>query len=111
MTKRRLCGALLGTLLLALVLGGPGSTAAPGTPEEAIWQDAERFLAGQCDQQGGRIGSHISTANVARDLDALRQVVGPPCSRADDAVDNYLPTSVPPPSGTTCNQDFTPFAD
>jgi hypothetical protein len=40
MTKRRLCGALLGTLLLALVLGGPGSTAAPGTPEEAIWQDA-----------------------------------------------------------------------
>ncbi len=44
--------------------------------EEAIWQDADRFLTGQCDQRGGRIASHISTANVARDLDALRQAVG-----------------------------------
>ncbi len=29
---------------------------------------------------------------------------------ADNAVDSYLLTSVPPPSGTTCNQDVTPFA-
>lgn len=44
--------------------------------EEAIWEDADRFLTAQCDQRGGRIASHISTANVARDLDALRQAVG-----------------------------------
>ena len=29
---------------------------------------------------------------------------------ADNAIDSYLLTSVPPPSGTTCNQDVTPFA-
>ena len=44
--------------------------------EEAIWQNADRFLTAQCDQRGGRMASHISTANVARDLDALRQAVG-----------------------------------
>src|SRR6478735_1177094 len=44
--------------------------------EEAIWQSADRFLTGECDQRGGRIASHISTANVARDLDSLRKAVG-----------------------------------
>ena len=44
--------------------------------EEAIWQSADRFLTGECDQRGGRIASHISTANVARDLDSLREAVG-----------------------------------
>jgi pimeloyl-ACP methyl ester carboxylesterase len=44
--------------------------------EETIWADADRFLVGSCDQRGGRIASHISTANVARDLDLLRQAVG-----------------------------------
>src|SRR6185436_20934703 len=28
------------------------------------------------DRRGGRIGSHMSTANVARDLDSLRKAVG-----------------------------------
>jgi hypothetical protein len=29
---------------------------------------------------------------------------------ADQAISTYLLTSVPPPSGTECGQDFTPFA-
>ncbi len=29
---------------------------------------------------------------------------------ADDAVNTYLLTSVPPPAGKVCNQDVTPFA-
>jgi pimeloyl-ACP methyl ester carboxylesterase len=49
----------------------------PSTPaEEEIWKAADRYLNGACAQRGGRIGDHISTANVARDLDVLRQAVG-----------------------------------
>jgi pimeloyl-ACP methyl ester carboxylesterase len=49
----------------------------PSTPaEEEIWKAAERYLDGACAQRGGRIAEHMSTANVARDLDALRQAVG-----------------------------------
>lgn len=44
--------------------------------EEATWVDNERHLVGACDQRAGRIGEHMSTANVARDLDELRQAVG-----------------------------------
>jgi pimeloyl-ACP methyl ester carboxylesterase len=44
--------------------------------EEAIWEAADRALTDRCDQRAGRIASHISTANVARDLDALRSAVG-----------------------------------
>ena len=49
----------------------------PLTPaEEAIWITADRYLDGACDRRGRRIGDHMSTANVARDLDLLRQAVG-----------------------------------
>jgi pimeloyl-ACP methyl ester carboxylesterase len=49
----------------------------PLTPEEeATWITADRYLDSACAQRGGAIGSHMSTANVARDLDQLRQAVG-----------------------------------
>jgi pimeloyl-ACP methyl ester carboxylesterase len=49
----------------------------PVTPEEeAIWATADRYLVSACDKRGGAIGDHISTANVARDLDRLRAAVG-----------------------------------
>jgi pimeloyl-ACP methyl ester carboxylesterase len=49
----------------------------PLTPEEeAIWITADRYLIDACDQRGGRIMDHMSTASVARDLDLLRQAVG-----------------------------------
>ena len=49
----------------------------PITPEEEeAWIAADRYLNSACDQRGGSIGDHMSTANVARDLDLLRQAVG-----------------------------------
>jgi pimeloyl-ACP methyl ester carboxylesterase len=44
--------------------------------EEAIWEAGEHYLDAACDQRGGKIGDHMATANVARDLDRLRQAVG-----------------------------------
>src|SRR5262245_41482197 len=39
----------------------------PSTPaEEEVWKAADRYLNAACAQRGGRIGDHISTANVAR---------------------------------------------
>lgn len=49
----------------------------PITPdEELIWQTAELFLDDACEQRAGRIIDHMTTADVARDLDLLRQAVG-----------------------------------
>ena len=49
----------------------------PVTPgEEAQWAAADQYLAGACDQRAARIIDHMSTADVARDLDLLRQAVG-----------------------------------
>src|SRR5215208_382572 len=49
----------------------------PSTPEEEqTWIAADRYLDAACEQRGGRIAEHMSTANVARDLDLLRQAVG-----------------------------------
>jgi pimeloyl-ACP methyl ester carboxylesterase len=49
----------------------------PITPaEEQEWMGADLFLDSSCAQRGGSIASHMSTANVARDLDVLRQAVG-----------------------------------
>ena len=49
----------------------------PTTPdEEQVWMDADAYLAGACAQRGGRIMEHMSTANVARDLDVMREAVG-----------------------------------
>ena len=49
----------------------------PITPEEEqAWQAGEIYLHDACARRGGRIIDHMSTANVARDLDVLRQAVG-----------------------------------
>jgi pimeloyl-ACP methyl ester carboxylesterase len=49
----------------------------PLTPDqELIWATADRYLIDACDRRGGAIAEHMSTANVARDLDVLRQAVG-----------------------------------
>lgn len=49
----------------------------PLTPEEEeIWAEGDELLAEQCDRRGNRIAQHMSTANVARDLDLLRAAVG-----------------------------------
>jgi pimeloyl-ACP methyl ester carboxylesterase len=44
--------------------------------EEQAWMNADLYVDGACDQRGGRIIEHMSTANVARDMDVLRQAVG-----------------------------------
>ena len=49
----------------------------PTTPEEErVWISADRYLNDACAATGGQIADHMSTANVARDLDGLRRVVG-----------------------------------
>lgn len=49
----------------------------PITPEEeAIWQGVDMTLIRACNRNGGRIIDYMTTANVARDLDLLRQAVG-----------------------------------
>jgi len=49
----------------------------PMTPEEeAIVAAGDALLARQCAQRGNKIGDHMSTANVARDLDRLRAAAG-----------------------------------
>jgi pimeloyl-ACP methyl ester carboxylesterase len=40
------------------------------------WAIADAAVQGDCDQRGGRILDHMSTAGVARDLDRLRAAVG-----------------------------------
>jgi pimeloyl-ACP methyl ester carboxylesterase len=49
----------------------------PITPEEeAVWISGELELVGSCDQRAGRIHDHMTTADVAKDLDLLRAAVG-----------------------------------
>jgi pimeloyl-ACP methyl ester carboxylesterase len=49
----------------------------PLTPsEEQQWIATERAVDRACRERGGPIRDHMSTANVARDLDQLRQLVG-----------------------------------
>lgn len=49
----------------------------PMTPqEEQQWIAADRFLDANCAQRGGAVGSHMGTADVARDMDVIRQAVG-----------------------------------
>jgi pimeloyl-ACP methyl ester carboxylesterase len=49
----------------------------PLTPEEEqAWIAADLYLDSSCAQRGGRIIDHMATADVARDLDLLRQSVG-----------------------------------
>lgn len=44
--------------------------------EAEEWFADDQRLADACDQQGNKLLDHMSTANVARDLDLLRQAVG-----------------------------------
>lgn len=44
--------------------------------EEAIQQAGDALLAHQCDKRGSKIGEHMSTANVARDMDQIREALG-----------------------------------
>jgi pimeloyl-ACP methyl ester carboxylesterase len=44
--------------------------------EERIWVRSDRARAQACAERGGPILDHMSTANVARDLDLLRRAVG-----------------------------------
>ena len=44
--------------------------------EVVEWQRVDRLFAAACAAHGGPILSHMSTANVARDLDLLRRAVG-----------------------------------
>ncbi len=49
----------------------------PRNPEEeALRADFDRTMASSCKTNGGSVLDHMSTANVARDLDLLRQAVG-----------------------------------
>ena len=44
--------------------------------EEAAWEAGDDLLRHQCDKRGSKIGNHMSTANVARDMDRIRQALG-----------------------------------
>jgi pimeloyl-ACP methyl ester carboxylesterase len=44
--------------------------------EERVWVRSDRALARACAERAGPILNHMSTANVARDLDLLRRAVG-----------------------------------
>jgi pimeloyl-ACP methyl ester carboxylesterase len=44
--------------------------------EERVWVQTDRGIAHACAERGGPILNHMSTANVARDLDLLRRAVG-----------------------------------
>jgi pimeloyl-ACP methyl ester carboxylesterase len=45
-------------------------------PEETVQRTADRTLASACRSHGGPILNHMSTADVARDMDFLRAAVG-----------------------------------
>ena len=59
-----------GSGVFEVVFGGPSLF----TPE--VRARAVLYLDTNCAQRAGRIVEHMSTANVARDLDVLRQAVG-----------------------------------
>jgi pimeloyl-ACP methyl ester carboxylesterase len=44
--------------------------------EERVWVQADRTWQRACAERGGPILDHMSTANVARDMDLLRRAVG-----------------------------------
>jgi pimeloyl-ACP methyl ester carboxylesterase len=46
--------------------------------EERIWVQSDRAWARACAENAGPILDHMSTANVARDMDLLRRAVGDP---------------------------------
>jgi pimeloyl-ACP methyl ester carboxylesterase len=46
------------------------------TNEEHVWVESDRTVATACARRAGPILDHMATADVARDLDLLRQAVG-----------------------------------
>ena len=51
----------------------------PMTEDEVQeWVTSDRYLDEACERRGGALIDHMSTANVARDMDRLRQAVGDP---------------------------------
>ncbi len=44
--------------------------------QERIQASGDALLAHQCDKRGSKIGEHMSTANVARDMDRIRKALG-----------------------------------
>ena len=44
--------------------------------DERVWVRSDRAIARACAERGGPILNHMSTANVARDMDLLRRAVG-----------------------------------
>ena len=73
--------------------------------EEKVWQESDAVLADACAERAGPMLDHMSTANVARDLDLLRRAVGDPelnflgFSYGSHARDRPTPTSSRTPSG------------
>ena len=71
------------------------STPWPETaPEVAAWAGSDAALQSACAQKGGRMLDHMSTADVARDLDRLRAAVGDAAlSYAGYSYGSYLGTT------------------
>ena len=70
-----------------------------GPEEEAAWAQAAEELAHRCGERNAETLPHLSTANVARDLDRLRQAVG-------DAAVTYIGSSYGTYLGETYAQLF-----
>jgi pimeloyl-ACP methyl ester carboxylesterase len=70
-----------------------------GPEEEAAWAQAAEELAHRCGERNAETLPHLSTANVARDLDRLRQAVG-------DAALTYIGSSYGTFLGETYAQLF-----
>jgi pimeloyl-ACP methyl ester carboxylesterase len=62
---------------LAEAVGVLPSVVFPVTADdETLWRASDQALAAACAARGGAIQNHMSTANVARDMDLLRSAVG-----------------------------------
>ncbi|MGW4380078.1 alpha/beta hydrolase [Kitasatospora sp. NPDC004531] len=58
------------------LLAGTAAGYPEGTDQQNAWTDAYRRLAEQCAARNPDLLAHLSTADVARDLDLLRRAVG-----------------------------------
>ncbi|MFF7993397.1 alpha/beta hydrolase [Kitasatospora xanthocidica] len=58
------------------LLAGPAAGYPEGADQQHAWADAYQRLARQCAARNPDLLAHISTANVARDMDLLRRAVG-----------------------------------
>ncbi|MGW2255925.1 alpha/beta fold hydrolase [Kitasatospora sp. NPDC001660] len=58
------------------LLAGTAAGYPEGTDQQNVWADSYQRLARQCAARNPALLPHISTANVARDMDLLRRAVG-----------------------------------